>query len=719
MRRAADSGEAVLTALDPALEETESGRLLRRFSLGLFLVLASVSLLMTGPLIHWDEGSYLLNAAAIAGKLHGNPANDYYSGYSLLLVPAFLLSGKFGTIYHYALIINAALLASLPFALWRIARTLTPQANPRWQVIAAIAASCQAAILANSQLALAENLLVPLYAWFIASGCIALSTRKLTHVLACGALAGALFVVHPRGLVMAVPVLTAFSLPVLRDRRSWMSLLVLWIGAAMVAGMHFPLEWLAEKSSNAPATAYGLGSVVSKALRRDSIGQIIFNAFGAFSYLVIATFGLLILAVREAVPPAWSALRPGVQGTPRDHVCLALLLALLTSIIVTAVYFVPPTRADQIVYGRYTLPTLLPLLVLGIGALPAPGQWLKVAAPALGAGLICVAVMALAFHFLPHPAPQTWVHINVIDLYVPFMLVRRIDWLVIGGYFCAIAITLYAISYVSKQGAAFFFAMVGIAVAAAVTLTMTLPSNVGRATARQSEAAVRTFEAATGTPLCVSIAADVDAWHSMDYRNWLFDRIDQSTQVDRQRCVPARIASLLAGRPDPREFRLVSTDIGIPYGLFVAHSPALEQFAASHKLPPANALEPIPADDRNADIEMDPSTQKLTAGVGVPLDLRVRVTNRGSRVLSSDPSGWLPHPVLVGAHVDEGGKQRWNYRSALPQSLAPGQSVDVTVRIGPIDRPGLYPIHIGVLQEHIAWFAGGIDTTLEVGNTSH
>jgi len=59
-------------------------------ALGLFVLMAVASYFVAGPQIEVDEGSYLLTAATLAGKLSASGVNGYYSGYSLLLLPAFL-----------------------------------------------------------------------------------------------------------------------------------------------------------------------------------------------------------------------------------------------------------------------------------------------------------------------------------------------------------------------------------------------------------------------------------------------------------------------------------------------------------------------------------------------------------------------------------------------------------------------------------------------------
>lgn len=703
----ANERAGIVTAL---VGVVRAGFALRIFALGLFIVLALVSFLMTGPLVHGDEGSYLLNAAAIAGKLKSSLSAGYYSGYSVLIVPGFLLFSDFASIFHYALLVNAVLIASLPFALRRVLQCVVPDAGPGWHALGAAAASCQVAVLANAQLALSENLLTPLYAWVLAFGAAMLLRRRRSDAAICGALAGALFLAHPRGAVMALPILLALSLACLRERDLRLPTLYLWICALLVGALHVPLEWLAEKSSGAQVDSYSLRFMLGRFATPAAWGQALFTMFGAFTYIAVATFGLVVLALRETIAQTLAAWRQrGAQLSPAATVSLAMLLGLAASILITAVYLNPPTRADHIIYGRYTLPTFVPLLALGLTGLRMAGHGRPPRAWwAIATTLACIVLIGLAFHLLPHPPSDSWVHVNILDLYIPFMLAGRIDWPTIGCYFGLVAFAIYLAASWSGKIAALLFAAFSATVATYITIDSTLPGNALRGRERQSEHAVREFEKATGTPLCVSIASTLDNWHAIDYQNWLFDRIDESTVVDRTRCVRAIIASMTdKKRPSSPRFRLISTDLNNPYGLFIQASPALDAFAASHPLPPADFPAPLPENERSAKLELLDISDGTRLRAGRTYTFGARIMHAGGTV--TWPALFDASPLLAvraGARVDplDGGDPHIEFRADLPRSLAPGESTKVTMTIGPFTKAGRYALNIGALQEGIAWF---------------
>jgi hypothetical protein len=299
------------------------------------------------------------------------------------------------------------------------------------------------------------------------------------------------------------------------------------------------------------------------------------------------------------------------------------------------------------------------------------------------------------------------VHVNVVDLYIPFTLAGRVDWPTIGFYFCLIAFALYSLCRISSRAAAILFALVNVGVAAYVTADMTVPSNALRARERQAEPFVRAFERATGTPICISISPGVDAWHGIDYQNWLFDRIDESAVVDRSRCIRGVIAPLDAPPPRYPGYRLVSTDLYNPYGLFLAQSDALDRYAATHALPPADFPHALPENERSADVEVIGLDDRTRIRTGYAFAFDTRITHVGGTVIW--PARFDASPLLamrVAARLDplDGGDAHVEFRADLPRSLAPGESAGATMVIGPLSKPGRYRVEVGAVQEGIAWF---------------
>jgi hypothetical protein len=72
--------------------------------------------------------------------------------------------------------------------------------------------------------------------------------------------------------------------------------------------------------------------------------------------------------------------------------------------------------------------------------------------------------------------------------------------------------------------------------------------------------------------------------------------------------------------------------------------------------------------------------------------------------------------VLVGARNAKGTGPAWQRRTRLPKGLQPGETVAVNFDVGPF-APGVHRMHIGIVQEHVAWFEGGMDLTIHATTT--
>ncbi len=127
--------------------------------------------------------------------------------------------------------------------------------------------------------------------------------------------------------------------------------------------------------------------------------------------------------------------------------------------------------------------------------------------------------------------------------------------------------------------------------------------------------------------------------------------------------------------------------------------------------------EPLPWSDFRCTLEC---TVPASLSGGTVAELAVRLTNRSQSFFTSAP----PAPVYVsykwldpgtGAYVTD----TRAYRSPLPRTLFPGESIDMTVRIVVPDANRAALLRITALQEGIAWFddqdaASGAEFPVEI-----
>ena len=158
---------------------------------------------MAGPMTHGDEGSYLVGAAALSGALLSSPVIGYYSGYSLLLVPAFLgAAGDIQVFHQMALWTNGVLLVLGALACFDLLSTIFPGQSTYKKLLATLCLCLHPAALGYTQVSMSE---VAAIAIMLTS--LALVARAVANggmlTLAFGAVAaGYLFLINPRGLLL-------------------------------------------------------------------------------------------------------------------------------------------------------------------------------------------------------------------------------------------------------------------------------------------------------------------------------------------------------------------------------------------------------------------------------------------------------------------------------------------------------------------------------------
>ena len=169
---------------------------------GLVLILVASSLIRIvlnrnydASMVMRDEAGYLANAAALAGHAFDG-ASSYHAGYSLLILPAFLLFDDPLRVYRGVQAINLILAALSILIVDRLLRELFPGTRRAMRLLATGVAASYPAWFVFSGLAMSENAMVP--AFCIAAWCCLRTGQQggaawIGWALACSFL----FVVHP------------------------------------------------------------------------------------------------------------------------------------------------------------------------------------------------------------------------------------------------------------------------------------------------------------------------------------------------------------------------------------------------------------------------------------------------------------------------------------------------------------------------------------------
>jgi hypothetical protein len=424
-------------------------RLLVAGTVVLFLLRVALTVPRTGPVVVADEVGYLTNARLLAGGVAGqmSTAPFYHGGYSLLLAPLLTADGNPATSYHLVLVLNTLLAASLAPLLYLLL-TRCFSVRPRAAVWPALAAAAYPSVTIYTQVAMSENLLLPLFTlWLLCFGCFLQAgseRRRLAFAAATAVCAVWLWAAHGRMIVAVALTVAAFL--VLAARRSPAARAGL-VGLAIVAlglvGVHVLNDFIVSRSYGGHAS----GEAAQRLSTLESIGGVgafLRNLVGQVWYLLVAPLGVLAAAAASLrTPPRFNAR----QLSAAELVLAVALLAGLGLLIESALSFRTTDRPDMLIYGRYTdvvVPTLLALALVRLAA----GRRFGSIAVLIAIAVTTVATALLRSGVHPPGLANRW---NVASLPAPtFQLGPKV--LLVAG-FVAIAAVI-AVTVVRRRNAA-------------------------------------------------------------------------------------------------------------------------------------------------------------------------------------------------------------------------------------------------------------------------
>ncbi|MCR9135228.1 MAG: hypothetical protein NXI27_04485 [Alphaproteobacteria bacterium] len=180
-----------------------------------FVSYLALSWQFTGPTYLTDEIGYLTNAAALSGRSI-DAASSYHFGYSLFLVPGFLLFEEPTTIWKAVLVTNAVLFAGAVFLLHRISGFLSSERLPRISAVGLCALYPAYPTMTGYAFSTPAMILVFVAAcWMLCQS--AFSPARSLSVFAL--LVGFLTWIHPSGLPVGIAAALTLALMCWMDRR--------------------------------------------------------------------------------------------------------------------------------------------------------------------------------------------------------------------------------------------------------------------------------------------------------------------------------------------------------------------------------------------------------------------------------------------------------------------------------------------------------------------
>lgn len=343
----------------------------------LALTLAAVVLLVNypvrGPVIQADEGSYLTNAAALAG-FPNDFASSYHAGYSLFLVPAFLLGNTPDAVWRRVKLINVLLYGWTILLLWRLSSLLHPEADAKTRFVGVGLVSLYPMWVVMAGYAFAQIAYVPFYLLTLILF-VRAAIGKEFHSICLGVVSGFLYWIHPTGMVSIISVaISGFYVAWLRRRFGSFAVLICSIMLMILAYHLGLLPWLHGRmtiSGELPRLHYpGVGKIIEPLLSLDGIKEVLARTGGHIFYLSIGSMGLIWAGL-----DAFISSLVGIQQTSdtrdftvRRAMAVFVILSLVGTVGLSVLLFSgnnQEPRIDHWLHGRYVEGVIAPILLAG------------------------------------------------------------------------------------------------------------------------------------------------------------------------------------------------------------------------------------------------------------------------------------------------------------------------------------------------------------------
>lgn len=331
-----------------------------------------------------DEFGYWSYAAGLAGYDWSDIASlgSYYSyGYSLILLPVFLIFKSGVTAYRAALFVNFALLAVCFFILQKMGKTFYAAVAvfyPTWLFYAGTT--------------FAESLLVTLYLVICLMFLKYLQTEKKRYLALMLVTMLYMYSVHMRAIgILASGIIALIIYSIKKGGKRVRYMLALAAGMALVfaAGLLIKNYWTAlvygdtaSTLKNANDYAGQIDKIVS-IFTKEGFKNLVISVSGKFLYLGLASFGTAYFGLVYAIR--------GVRE--KKYFPLFVLLSTLAALMICAIYTIRPGRVDTLTYGRYHEYVMPILIMMGIKELRRRNRTVKRTACGIAVMLVLEAVM--------------------------------------------------------------------------------------------------------------------------------------------------------------------------------------------------------------------------------------------------------------------------------------------------------------------------------------
>lgn len=430
----------------------------RRWLLTISILLAVIVFFVNfgskGPMIQADEGSYLSNAAAIAGY-QNDMASNYHAGYSLLISPAFLMGDSPNKIWIFVKVINTLLFLSIVLLLWMISKRWTPNLSPKKRSMAVVLVSAYPMWVIMAGYSFSQIAFVPVFLLMVLFFLEAVSGKKYAWPV-LGLVSGYLYWIHPTAVAALIAVCisliyVAWKLRCYKRFFIFFSVLLCVVVAYRI-GM---VPWLLDRMtiSGQPANSHypSASKMLSVLLSWDGIKKTLSLLGGHVFYLSIGSLGFIVSGCYALTGKGINFSSDKVAA-PEELLWKAsglfLLLTLIFSVLLSAVFMSEAVRLDHWMYGRYVEGFIAPILLAGV----LTDSWRKILW-AIPVAAIGACLLNLSLDSYTHTAPFNvstfwqeffirdkglfmWLWAGVFPIALVGLLHQRISYFIAIVFFC-------------------------------------------------------------------------------------------------------------------------------------------------------------------------------------------------------------------------------------------------------------------------------------------
>lgn len=347
------------------------------------------------PAIVGDEFGYWANAATFAGYDWSGLASSlssYYSyGYGFILAILIKIAPSMQNAYSMAIVLNC-ILASGAFLLLSLSlENMCLNVDRRLIIISSAMVVMYPSIQHNTQFAWSETVLFSVFSIIACLFAKYVNEKKKKYILLLILGVTYLYMIHQRSIgVFAVTVFFIICISCLDLKAEHKSkanaikimlLLCVIIVVGLVIGKYIKDSQQSKLWNNMENVEFLIGNEEEKGSDvNDYSGQLwkikaLFSLSGVYNFLLsflgkifyfgLSSFGIGYLGLIKCFHSLYKLIKNRGEGEPYEWWTCYIGMAYMAAVIVSAIYFLVPSRIDTIIYGRYSDWLASPIVLIG------------------------------------------------------------------------------------------------------------------------------------------------------------------------------------------------------------------------------------------------------------------------------------------------------------------------------------------------------------------